>query len=48
MQARLAAFYAQLENYFPNERITHVNGDQDVETVCKAVVGHVDALRALG
>ena len=48
LQARLAEFYRTLEAHFPNERIVHVNGDRDVESVQRDVMAHVDALRRLG
>lgn len=48
LQARLAAFYRELERHFPNERIVHVDGDRDIDAVHRDVIAQVDALRALG
>lgn len=47
-QARLVSFYRDLEKYFPDERIVHVDGERDLDAVAKSVCEHVDALRALG
>ncbi len=48
IQARLAEFYLSLDRHFPGERIVHVDGERDLDTVCQDIVAHVDALRALG
>lgn len=47
-QERLAVFYAAIESHFPDERIVHIDGERDVESVLKDVIAAVDALRALG
>jgi dTMP kinase len=48
LQARLAAFYRDLEKHFPGERIVHIDGERDADTVHRDVCAQVDALRAMG
>lgn len=45
LQERLARVYAEIERYFPNDRIVHIDGTQSVEDVAAAVLGAVRALR---
>lgn len=47
-QSRLVSFYKDLERYFPDEKIIHVNGEGDVQEVHREVCKQVDALRSLG
>jgi dTMP kinase len=42
LQARLCAFYAQLERYFPGENIVHVNSDRALEQVSADILAHVE------
>lgn len=41
LQARLGAFYADLEQHFPNERIVHVDGAQSPADVTAAVLAAI-------
>jgi dTMP kinase len=43
-QARLAAFYRDIDRHFPEDRIVHVNGDGDVDSVFAALFPFVLAL----
>lgn len=43
LQARLVAFYAQLEQHFPGEPIVHLSGAGSIEHVAAAVLAAVDA-----
>lgn len=45
LQARLAAFYADIERHFPGQRLVHVDGERDVDAVARDVLAAVDALR---
>lgn len=45
-QARLAAFYRDIDAHFPDDRIVHVNGDGDADSVFAALFAHVVALDA--
>lgn len=45
LQASLAAFYDDIDKHFPDDRIVHVDGSQDVETVADAVYQAVLELR---
>lgn len=47
LQAKLAKFYASLEQYFPADNIVHVNADQDMEVVAAEILGHVRELGLL-
>ena len=44
LQARLAAFYAQLEQHCPGERITHLDGTCAPGDVTSAALGLIDAV----
>jgi dTMP kinase len=46
LQARLAAFYRDIDRHFPRDRVVHVNGDVDADTVHRAVLAEVEALLA--
>jgi dTMP kinase len=48
LQRALAAFYADIETHFPEDRIVHVDATADVDTVAAHVLAAVDALRAEG
>jgi dTMP kinase len=43
-QARLAAFYRDIEQHFPRDHIVHVNGDGDADSVFAALFANVIAL----
>lgn len=43
-QARLAAFYRDIERYFPDDHIVHVSGDGDPDSVFAALLAVVIAL----
>jgi dTMP kinase len=45
-QQRLAAFYRELEQHFPGERIAHIDGRSDPDTVHRAILAEVDPLLA--
>jgi dTMP kinase len=45
-QARLAAFYRDIEQHFSGDRIVHVNGDGDADSVFAALFANVIALAA--
>jgi dTMP kinase len=45
-QQRLAAFYRELERHFPGERIAHIDGRSDPDTVHRAILAEVDPLLA--
>jgi dTMP kinase len=45
-QARLAAFYRDIEQHFPEDRIVHVSGDGDADSVFAALLAVVLALDA--
>lgn len=45
-QARLAAFYRDIERHFPGDRIVHVDGDGDADSVFAALFANVIALDA--
>lgn len=45
LQRRLAAFYLDIERFFPNDRVEHVDGDRDEESVGLDILRHVRALR---
>lgn len=47
-QARLAAFYADLEQHFPGESIVHVDGAASIERVGADILGQVEASIARG
>jgi dTMP kinase len=40
-QARLSAFYRDIDAYFPEDRIVHVNGDGDADSVFAALMPFV-------
>lgn len=48
LQQRLADFYRTIETHFPGDRVVHLDGDADVDTVHAAVLAAVEALRARG
>lgn len=48
LQQKLASFYATVEQWFPDERIVHVNGNHDADTVQRDVLAAVEALRRAG
>ncbi|MEI8259352.1 MAG: dTMP kinase [Deltaproteobacteria bacterium] len=48
LQGQLVGFYRDLEKHFPGERIVHVEGDAEPDAVCREILSHVDALRAMG
>jgi dTMP kinase len=45
-QARIAAFYRDIERYFPDDRIVHIDGDGDADGVFAALWPFVIALQA--
>ncbi|MDB4973589.1 MAG: Thymidylate kinase [Myxococcaceae bacterium] len=45
LQRRLAAFYLDIEQHFPSDRIVHVDADRSVEAVFADVLAAVLALR---
>jgi dTMP kinase len=45
-QARLAAFYRDIERHFPADRIVHVDGDGEADSVFAALFANVIALDA--
>ena len=45
LQARLIAFYRDIESHFPGERIVHVDAERDIPTTAAAVLQHVLTLR---
>ena len=45
LQEQLAAFYAKIEEQFPNDRIAHVDANRAVEDVAADVMRHVRKLR---
>ena len=46
LQARLAAFYRDLDRHFPRDRVAHVNGDEGADAVHRAVLAEVEAILA--
>jgi dTMP kinase len=46
IQAELSQFYGSLEQYFPEERIVHIDAVGEVESVAARVMAEVEALRA--
>jgi dTMP kinase len=44
-QARLAAFYRDIDAHFPEDRIVHVNGDGDADSVLEALFAIVISLK---
>jgi dTMP kinase len=42
LQARLVAFYASIEAYFPGERIVHVDANRPLEVVAAEILAQVD------
>lgn len=45
MQVELAKFYGKIDELFPNDRIAHIDAEQDVEGVAEAVWAEVMKLR---
>lgn len=45
LQARLIAFYRDIEGHFPGERIVHVDAEREIAETAEAVVRHVLELR---
>jgi dTMP kinase len=45
LQAKLAAMYRDLDRFFPDDRIVHVDGDRDEDAVASDVLRLVRALR---
>jgi dTMP kinase len=45
LQSRLCTLYAELERYFPGERIVHIDGQGSVEEVNARLLAEVRALR---
>jgi dTMP kinase len=45
LQAQLAAFYRDIDQHFPGERIAHVSADRPVDEVAADVMAHVKRLR---
>lgn len=45
MQAELARFYRKIDELFPNDRIVHIDANQDVDGVAEAVWAEVMKLR---
>ena len=48
LQRRLARFYETIEQYLPGDRVLHLNGNIDADTVHAGLVAAVEALRAEG
>lgn len=48
LQRRLATFYATIERYLPGDRLVHLDGNADADTVHAGVLAAVEALRAEG
>jgi dTMP kinase len=46
LQARLSAFYGQIDAHFPTDNLVHVPADGSVADVAASVLGHVNALLA--
>ena len=46
LQARLAAFYRDIDRHFPRDRVAHVNGDAGADAVHRAVLTEVEAILA--
>ncbi len=46
LQARLAAFYRDIDRHFPRDRVAHVNGDAGADAVHRAVLAEVEAILA--
>lgn len=40
-QKKLSKFYANIEQYFPAERIVHIDGSQNVESVTVEILQHI-------
>lgn len=45
LQEQLAAFYREIDSYFPNDNIVHVDSGRPLEEVAADVLGAVEALR---
>lgn len=45
LQSKLAAFYRDIDRYFPKDKIVHVPSDGAVSDVAATILGHVEALR---
>jgi dTMP kinase len=48
LQRRLARFYDTIEQFLPGDRVIHLDGNADAETVHSGVLAAVEALRAEG
>lgn len=48
LQRRLAGFYDTIEQFLPGDRVLHLDGNADAETVHAGVLAAVEALRAEG
>ena len=48
LQQHLARFYATIEKYLPGDRVLHLDGNADADTVHAGVLAAVEALRAEG
>jgi dTMP kinase len=48
LQRRLARFYDTIEQYLPGDRVLHLDGNADADTVHLGVLAAVEALRAEG
>ena len=48
LQRRLARFYDTIEQHLPGDRVLHLDGNADAETVHAGVLAAVEALRAEG
>ena len=45
LQAQLARFYADIEQYFPDDNVVHIDAMRDVDAVAKDVLFEVEKLR---
>jgi len=45
LQKRLTQFYAEMDSYFPGERIVHLRSDRTADEVAADILHHVRALR---
>jgi dTMP kinase len=45
LQTKLVGLYREMERYFPNDRIVHVDGDRDEDAVARDVMHQVRVLR---
>ena len=48
LQAALARFYTDIDAFFPNDRIVHIDANRSIDQVAADVLGAVDELRRLG